>query len=120
MTKIKNQAQTASHSVERKDKKIGEILIEVKDLCKQFENTQVLQGVNLQIKKGDVVAVVGPSGCGKSTLLRCLNLLEKPTAGTITIEGDNIFNSYSIYEKQKLNDINKQIKLLKKAKTKSK
>lgn len=118
MTKIKNQPQTASHSVERKDIKIGEILIEVKDLCKQFEDTQVLQGVNLQIKKGDVVAVVGPSGCGKSTLLRCLNLLEKPTAGTITIEGDNIFNSYSIYEKQKLNDINKQIKLLKKQKQK--
>ncbi len=113
MTKIKNQYLSVSKSAESKDIKIGEVLIEVKNLRKQFENTQVLQGVNLQIKKGDVVAIVGPSGCGKSTFLRCLNLLEKPTSGTITIEGEDIFNSYSIDEKQKLEDINEQIKQLK-------
>ena len=86
----------------------------VKNLCKYFGDNKVLTGIDIDIKKGDVVAIVGPSGCGKSTFLRCLNLLEKPNAGEIVFEGDYVFKHYSLYDKEKINAIQKQIKDLKK------
>lgn len=61
-------------------------MIKIKDLNVKFEKTEVLKGINLNIKKGEVVALIGPSGAGKSTLLRCLNYLTKPTSGSITID----------------------------------
>ena len=63
------------------------VLIQVKKLAKSFGDLQVLKGIDIEINKGDVVAIIGPSGCGKSTFLRCLNLLETPTAGEIFLEG---------------------------------
>ena len=68
----------------------GEKLIEVKGLEKHFKQVEVLRGINIDICKGDVVAVIGPSGSGKSTFLRCLNLLEEPTGGQIVFEGVDI------------------------------
>ena len=68
----------------------GEKLIEVKGLVKHFKHVEVLRGINIDICKGDVVAVIGPSGSGKSTFLRCLNLLEEPTGGQIVFEGVDI------------------------------
>ena len=68
----------------------GEKLIEVKGLGKHFKHVEVLRGINIDICKGDVVAVIGPSGSGKSTFLRCLNLLEEPTGGQIVFEGVDI------------------------------
>lgn len=68
----------------------GEKLIEVKGLEKHFKHVEVLRGINIDIRKGDVVAVIGPSGSGKSTFLRCLNLLEEPTGGQIVFEGVDI------------------------------
>ena len=68
----------------------GENLIEVKGLEKHFKHVEVLRGINIDICKGDVVAVIGPSGSGKSTFLRCLNLLEEPTGGQIVFEGVDI------------------------------
>lgn len=65
-------------------------LIQVKDLKKSFDELDALNGVSVNINKGDVVFVVGPSGSGKSTFLRCLNLLEVPTEGEILFEGINI------------------------------
>ena len=65
-------------------------LIEVKGLCKDFEDTQVLKSVDTVIYKGDTVAVIGPSGSGKSTFLRCLNCLEDPTAGSIWFDGEDL------------------------------
>jgi len=65
-------------------------VIKVKDLRKSFGKLEVLQGIDIEIKKGEVVVIIGPSGSGKSTFLRCLNLLETPTSGTITIGGMNI------------------------------
>ena len=62
-------------------------MIDVKGLRKKYEGLEVLKGVDLTINKGDVVCLVGPSGCGKSTFLRCLNRLEEPDAGTITLDG---------------------------------
>lgn len=66
-----------------------EVLIQVKDLHKYFGDLEVLKGINTEVRKGEVVAVVGMSGCGKSTFLRCINLLEKPTSGEIIFEGIN-------------------------------
>ena len=68
----------------------GEKLIEVKGLEKHYKHVEVLRGINIDICKGDVVAVIGPSGSGKSTFLRCLNLLEEPTGGQIVFEGVDI------------------------------
>ena len=67
-------------------------LISVKDLSKHFEDLHALNGVSIDINKGDVVFVIGPSGSGKSTFLRCLNRLEEPTGGTILFEGVDITN----------------------------
>ncbi len=70
----------------------GEYLIEVKNLCKYYNGGKIkaLDGISTGIKKGEVVVVIGPSGSGKSTFLRSLNLLEHPTSGTITFEGNEI------------------------------
>jgi len=63
-------------------------MIDARDICKAFGGTQVLRDVTLQLRKGEVVAVIGPSGSGKSTFLRCLNHLETIDSGRIAIEGD--------------------------------
>ena len=65
-------------------------VIDVKGLKKSFGNHDVLKGIDEHIYKGEKVVVIGPSGSGKSTFLRCLNLLEEPTEGTITFEGNDI------------------------------
>ena len=67
-----------------------ELLIHVDDLSKHFDNLHALNGVSIDIYKGDVIFVVGPSGSGKSTFLRCLNRLEEPTGGKILFEGIDI------------------------------
>ena len=66
-----------------------DIIISVKDLVKEYNHGDVvaLDHCDLEVKKGEVVAIIGPSGSGKSTLLRSLNLLEEPTAGEIYFEG---------------------------------
>ena len=67
-------------------------IIKVKDLKKHFTGGTVkaLDGINLEIKKGEVIVIIGPSGCGKSTFLRSLNLLETPTSGEIYLENIDI------------------------------
>jgi len=75
-------------------------VIEVKNLHKTFGKLDVLKGIDVTVKKGEVVVVIGPSGSGKSTFLRCMNLLEQPSDGEIIFEGINITD--------KRNDINKQ------------
>jgi len=67
-------------------------MISVKHLSKHFGDLVVLKDVNIEIKKGEVISVIGPSGSGKSTLLRCINLLEMPTGGEITIDGINLLD----------------------------
>ena len=70
----------------------GEVLISVKDLKKYYNGDEIhaLDGVSNDIRKGEVVVIIGPSGSGKSTFLRSLNLLERPTGGTITFDGVDI------------------------------
>ncbi|WP_145024268.1 amino acid ABC transporter ATP-binding protein [Paenibacillus sp. Y412MC10] len=65
-------------------------MISVKDLRKSFGKLEILKGIDIDIAKGEVVVVIGPSGSGKSTFLRCLNLLETPSGGQITFEGEPI------------------------------
>ena len=65
-------------------------MIDVKNLSKSFGDHEVLKDISEHIHPGEKVVVIGPSGSGKSTFLRCLNLLETPTAGTITFEGVDI------------------------------
>ena len=83
--------------------KTGEVLISVKDLAKHYKNKageiHALDGITTDIKKGEVLVIIGPSGSGKSTFLRSLNLLERPTGGTITFEGQDVMSPK--------NDINK-------------
>ncbi|MEI3176745.1 MULTISPECIES: amino acid ABC transporter ATP-binding protein [unclassified Candidatus Paralachnospira] len=65
-------------------------MIDVKGLHKSFGDKVVLCGIDEHIEKGEKVVIIGPSGSGKSTFLRCMNLLETPTEGTITVEGQDI------------------------------
>jgi polar amino acid transport system ATP-binding protein len=69
-----------------------DVLIKVSGLEKHFDGgkIQALSGVDAEIRKGEVVVVIGPSGSGKSTFLRCLNLLERPTVGTVLFDGADI------------------------------
>ncbi|MFJ8461181.1 amino acid ABC transporter ATP-binding protein [Lysinibacillus xylanilyticus] len=63
-------------------------MIKIEDLHKSYGQNEVLKGISTEIKEKEVIAIIGPSGSGKSTFLRCLNLLEEPTSGKITIAGD--------------------------------
>jgi polar amino acid transport system ATP-binding protein len=65
-------------------------VIEVRDLHKSFGDLEVLRGIDMEVRAGEVVCVIGPSGSGKSTLLRCVNLLEEPTSGTVTVDGTEL------------------------------
>ena len=65
-------------------------MIKIEHLRKEYPNVTPLKDVSVEINKGDVISIIGPSGTGKSTLLRCLNQLEEPTSGTVTIDGEII------------------------------
>lgn len=75
-------------------------MLKVKNVKKSFDNLKVLNGIDLDVEKKDVISIIGPSGSGKSTFLRCLNLLEKPDSGDI------------IFEDKKINDENVDINKL--------
>lgn len=66
------------------------LIIDVKDLRKNFGDNEVLKGIDLELEKGEVVCVIGPSGSGKSTFLRCLNRLEDINGGKVVVAGDDI------------------------------
>ncbi len=70
-------------------------MLKIINLKKNFGSKKVLNGINLEIKKGEIVGIIGPSGCGKSTLLRCINMLEKATSGKIIFEGNNLLDDGS-------------------------
>lgn len=67
-------------------------LLEVKNIRKSFDKTEVLRDISFSLEKGEVLAIIGSSGSGKTTLLRCLNFLETPNSGTISVNGKILFN----------------------------
>jgi len=70
-------------------------LLNVNNIYKKFGKTEVLKGISFSMEKGEVVSILGSSGSGKTTLLRCLNFLEKPDEGTISIENNVIFDAHA-------------------------
>ena len=68
-------------------------ILEIKDLHKSFGDNGVLKGIDLSLEKGEVLVIIGSSGSGKTTLLRCLNFLETPDKGSISVNGEQLFNS---------------------------
>ena len=66
-------------------------MIEVKDIWKSFGTLEVLKGVNLEVRRGEIVAIVGKSGAGKTTLLQIIGTLDRPTRGRVLIEGTDVF-----------------------------
>lgn len=109
-------------------------IIEIRNIHKRFGNLEVLKGIDFDVNEGEVVCLIGKSGSGKSTLLRCINLLEKPDEGSITVFGEditktknvnayrakvgmcfqqfNLFNNMNVLE----NCVKPQIKVLKRSK----
>ena len=67
-------------------------MIKMKNIKKNFGKNEVLKGIDLEIKKGEIVVILGPSGSGKSTFLRCINLLEEPSSGEIIFRDENILD----------------------------
>ena len=95
---VKAVAKEAAPAVKAAPKKPlynpkGDVLISVKNLDKTFKGTiHAVRNISTDIHKGEVVVLIGPSGSGKSTFLRCLNLLEVPTGGSITMNGEDIMD----------------------------
>ena len=77
-------------------------MIVVEKLTKQFNGQVVLNGIDLEVKEGEVIAIIGPSGSGKTTFLRCLNFLEQPTSGRIKVGDIEIDTSRPINQQQSL------------------
>jgi len=77
-------------------------MIVVEKLTKQFKGQVVLNGIDLEVKEGEVVAIIGPSGSGKTTFLRCLNFLEQPTSGRIKVGDIEIDTSRPLNQQQGL------------------
>ena len=67
--------------------------LEIKNFCKSFGQTEVLNGIDLSVEKGEAVSVIGSSGSGKTTLLRCINFLEKPDKGVMILDGETLFDA---------------------------
>ena len=67
--------------------------LEIKGFKKNFGSTEVLKGIDLNVENGEVVSVIGSSGSGKTTLLRCVNFLEIPDAGSMTLDGETLFDA---------------------------
>lgn len=67
-------------------------MIRIENLYKKFGKLEVLKGIDINVEKGEIIAIIGPSGSGKSTFLRCINRLEEPSEGKIFIDGENILS----------------------------
>ena len=72
-------------------------LLEVNGIFKRFGKTEVLKGIDFSMEKGEVLAIIGSSGSGKTTLLRCLNFLETPDAGSMVLDGEELYNANCKY-----------------------
>ena len=78
-------------------------MIDIENLHKSYGDAHILKGIDLHIKEKEVVVIIGPSGSGKSTLLRCINYLERPTSGTVSVDGIILGSEANI------NDVRKEV-----------
>jgi putative ABC transport system ATP-binding protein len=83
-------AQTSAMTSADNDDSAGRVVVRLADVRKQYGDTTALDGVSLEIRAGDAVAVMGPSGCGKSTLLNMVAGLDRPTSGTVVVHGEDL------------------------------
>ena len=83
-------------------------MIELKDLTKKFGDFTAVDNLNLSIETGEFFGLLGPNGAGKSTLVRCINLLEKPTAGQVIIDGEDI----TVISRKRLLDLRRSIGMI--------
>ena len=84
-------------------------ILEVKDIHKKFDKSEVLKGISFALDKGEVLGIIGSSGGGKTTLLRCINFLERADRGTISVNGKVIFDAAQhdlTVEQQRENQLN--------------
>lgn len=81
-------------------------MLSIKGLCKSFEGTEVLKGIDINVDKGDVIAVLGPSGSGKTTLLRCMNFLEEADSGSMVFDGKEY--SFANVSKKEIGELRKK------------
>ena len=81
-------------------------MILMNKINKSFGNLHVLKDINIEVKEGEKVVVIGPSGSGKSTLIRCMNYLEEPTSGNVTVDG------YNLKEKRNLNKVRQSMAMV--------
>ena len=79
------------------------MILKIENLSKSFGKKQVLKDINIEIKDKEIIAIIGPSGSGKSTLLRCINMIEKPTKGTIWYDEYNIMKKNININKYRMN-----------------
>jgi L-cystine transport system ATP-binding protein len=85
--------------IKRLSDKRGNDMIKLQDIYKSYGSHEVLKGVSLQVNKGDVTVVIGASGSGKTTLLKCVNFLERPNQGTVTV-GDLTIDASHVHKKE--------------------
>lgn len=93
MTQVRNE------SVMHEDTEQGRTAISLESVVKRYGDHTVINDVSLSVREGEVIAIIGPSGAGKSTLLRCINLLEVPDSGRITVEGNQVVAGTEISHK---------------------
>ena len=77
---------------------MSEVILKVEGLHKFFDENHVLRGIDLEVKQSEMICLIGASGSGKSTFLRCINFMEYPSAGQITIHGDVIGRKVGEYD----------------------
>ena len=97
-----------------------DVLISISNLTKSFSKLDVLKGINLDIHKSEVISIIGASGSGKSTLIRCINLLEMPSSGSITFEGEELYSSNVKLIEDEMNNYSKDDSIYKELKEKLK
>ena len=97
-----------------------DVLISISNLTKSFSKLDVLKGINLDIHKSEVISIIGASGSGKSTLIRGMNLLEMPSSGSITFEGEELYSSNVKLIEDEMNNYSKDDNVYKELKEKLK
>jgi polar amino acid transport system ATP-binding protein len=87
----------------------GEVLLRAEAISKTYGKNEVLKGISVDVRPGEVIALIGPSGAGKSTFLRCLNYLERPTGGQLELGGAPVFRDPLSPSKQELIDLRRRV-----------